>query len=142
MEVIGAERQLDLGEEEFDYRGNYIINGPDEFVGKLFVWKSPKGGIKPGYFWGNESYITYIVDGKDFPSQKEAYEHIQRVIQDVLDGNIDLRLVSREVFRDISNKLDSSRDNLSRFENLVLHAMLEEKVDVFRMADLAKHYNR
>ena len=141
MEVIGAERQLDFGEEEFDYRGCYVISGFDGLAGKLFVWKSLKGGVKPGYLYSNEDCIIYIVDGKDFSSQKEAYEHIQKVIQDVLDGNIDLKLVSREVFSNISNKLDSSCDDLSRFENSVLHAMLEEKIDFFRRADLAKFYS-
>lgn len=141
MKVVGAERQFSFGEEEFDYRGYYVVSELYGLSGRLFVWKSLKGGAKPGYLYSNEGCIIYIVDGKDFPSQKEAYEHIQKVIQDVLDGNIDLKLVLREVFRDISNKLDSSRDNLSHFENSVLHAMLKEKIDVFRRADLAKHYS-
>lgn len=48
MEVIGANMHPDFGEKEFDYRGDYVIIGPDEFVGKLLVSKSLKGGGKPG----------------------------------------------------------------------------------------------
>lgn len=105
MEVIGADEQLDLGEKEFDYRGDYCLNGPEELMNKLILWKSPKGGGKPGYLWGDEYCITYIVDGKDFSSQKEAYEHIQKVIQDVLDGNVDLGLLKKKRCKILELKL-------------------------------------
>lgn len=138
MEVIGADEQLDLGEKEFDYRGSYIVSGPDKLVGKLLVCKTPKVGTKPGYLWGNENFISYMVDGKDFPSQKEAYEHIQKVIQDVLDGNVDMRLVKKETLQDIRTKIDKERrgDCLSRpvnmelsyFESVVLYNFIQNKV--------------
>lgn len=78
------------------------------------------------------------MDGKDFPSQKEAYEHIQKVIQDVLDGNVDLKLVRKETLQDIRTKIDkehrgecSSRPinmELSYFESVVLYNFIQNKV--------------
>ena len=140
MEVIGADEQFDLGEEEFDYRGDYYLNRPglEELANKLILWKSPKGGGKPGYLWGDEYGVTYIVDGKDFPSQKEAYGHIQKVIQNVLDGNVDLRLVKKETLQDIITKIDKEHMGecssqpinmeLSYFESVVLYNFLQNKV--------------
>ena len=138
MEVIGADEQLDLGEKEFNYVGDYCLNGPEKFINKLILWKSPKDIGKPGYLWGNEYYITYMVDGKDFPSQKEAYEHIQKVIQDVLDGNVDLKLVKKETLQDIRTKIDKEHRGdclsqpinmeLSYFESVVLYNFIQNKV--------------